>query len=224
MGVLVTALLLALNGAGAAGPAAALAAGNRLFEKDEVEAALEAYARGYAAGPSPADGVLAYNAGTCALRLGRLPEALLWFRRAESEAAGDPWLRDNLILTRRGLGDLAAGDPGWAVWLARTDGLAVAGVVLAWAMLGLLVLAPRRSRRSLAALALAACAAFSAGWLLDRFGPRPAVLLAACPEPRNGLPAGSEVWARPARDGTWHVIGDRRRLLCPASAVGLVKP
>jgi hypothetical protein len=224
LGVLVTALLLALHGSGAADPEAALAAGNRLFEKDEIEAALRAYSGGYAAGTSPEDGVLAYNAGTCALRLGRLPEALLWFRRAEAEAAGDPWLRDNLILTRRSLGDLAAEDPGWAVWLQGRHGFTVAGVVLAWTVLGLLVLAPRLSRLSLAALALAACAAFATGWLLERSGPRPAVLLAACPEPRSGLPAGSEVWARPAKDGAWHVLGDGRRLLCPAPAVGLVKP
>jgi len=221
LGTLLAALLISVSGlAASADPEAALSEGNRLFEKDEVEVALEAYARGYAGGGSPVDGVLAYNAGTCALRLGRLPEALLWYRRAEGIAPGDPWLRDNLALTRRALGDPPEENPLWSALLENRRWTAALGVALAWTALGLLVAAPRLSRGLLAALALFACAAFAAGTLLDRFGPRAAVLLVACPARKDGLPAGSEVWVRPAEDG-WRVV---RGPLCPMTAVGLVQP
>jgi tetratricopeptide (TPR) repeat protein len=219
------ALLFSLSGlATPADPEAAFAEGNRLFEKDEVEGALETYSRAYAGGGSPADGVLAYNAGTCALRLGRLPEALLWYRRAETDAPGDPWLRDNLTLTRRALGDPPEEDPVWKTWLENRRWLAAAGVALSWLALGLLVAVPCSPRGALLALALFACAAFAAGTLLDRFGPHAAVLLAACPGRGGGLPAGSEVWVLPAARGGWRVAGEGPGLLCPAAAVGLVEP
>jgi len=226
LGAFLAVLLLSLSGLTApADPEAALAEGNRRFEKDEIESALEAYSRGYAGGGSSADGVLAYNAGTCALRLGRLPEALLWYRRAEMAAPGDPWVRDNLALTRRALGDPLEENPAWRLWLENRGSLAAAGVALAWVAVGLLVAAPRFPRGLLAVLALLACSAFAAGTLVDRFGPRAAVLLAACPAPQGGgLPAGSEVWVRPAGKGGWHVMDDGRNLRCSVAAVGLVEP
>jgi tetratricopeptide (TPR) repeat protein len=209
-------------------PEMALAEGNRLFEKDEVEAALAAYARGYTREGVLA-GVLSYNAGTCALRLGRLPEALLWYRRAQAATPDDPWLRDNLALTRRALGDPPETALSAGAWLDRRRWLAVAGVALAWAALAVLIFARRdaRLRRLLPLLALLACAAFAAGTLLDRLGPRAAVLLAACPA-KGGLPAGTEVWVRPAASGGWRIVGQtvghRGGLSCPAEAVGLVAP
>ncbi|HEV8577685.1 MAG TPA: hypothetical protein VGX68_01275 [Thermoanaerobaculia bacterium] len=219
-----TALSLCLPGfAATVDPEAALAEGNRRFRRDETAAALDAYVRGYAGGRSPTAGVLAYNAGTCALRLGRLPEALLWYRRAEVLRSGDQWLRDNLILTRRALGDPPEAEPVWGIWLARRRWIAAGGVVLAWAALGLL-LVPRTPRGLFAAAALLACTAFAAGTLPGRIGPRPAVLLAACPAPGGNLPAGSEVWVRAAKQGGWRVFGEGRDLHCPANAVGLVEP
>jgi len=209
-------------------PETALAEGNRLFEKDEVEAALAAYARGYT-GKSVLDGVLsgtlAYNAGTCALRLGRLPEALLWYRRAQAANPDDPWLRDNLALTRRALGDPPEAALSAGAWLDRRRWLAVAGVALAWGALAVLILARRDAhlRRLLPLLALLACAAFGAGTLLDRLGPRAAVLLAACPA-KGALPAGTEVWVRSEAGGGWRVVGQRNGPRCPAEAVGLVAP
>ena len=223
-GVLLTALSLSLPGlAGTADLETALAEGNRKFGKDETEAALETYARGYADGRSPVAGVLAYNAGTCALQLGRLPEALLWFRRAEVLATGDPWLRDNLALARHALGDPPEAEPAWSLWLARRRWIAAGGVVLAWAGFGLLLLLPRLHRGWFAGLVLLAGAAFAAGSLLDRIGPRAAVLLAACPAPGGGLPAGSEVWVLPAGRG-WRVLGEGRELRCPPNSVALVEP
>jgi tetratricopeptide (TPR) repeat protein len=225
LGAVAAVLFLTLAGLAApADPEDFLAEGNRRFEQDDVEAALAAYARGYTGGGSPLDGVLAYNAGTCALRLGRLPEALLWYRRAEAATPGDPWLRDNLALTRRALGDPAEEDSAWGSWSANRRRLALAGVALAWATVLLFVLVRRLPRSLLALFALLACAAFAAGTLLDRFGPRAAVLLAACPARGTGLPAGSEVRVRPAEGGGWHVLGETRKLRCPAEAVGLVEP
>jgi tetratricopeptide (TPR) repeat protein len=193
----------------------ALSEGNRLFERNEIEAALEAYARGWTGDGSRADGVLAYNAGTCALRLGRLPEALLWYRRAETAIPGDPWLRDNLAHTLQALGgDSMAESPAWG------RPLALVGLALAWGALLLVVLARRPSRGLLAVLALLACAAFAAGMLPGRFGPRAAVLLLPC----GGLPAGSEVRVRPLDGGDWRIVGERDRLRCPAEGVGLVGP
>jgi hypothetical protein len=210
-------------------PEMALAEGNRLFDNDGVDSALEVYARGHAGAGSTAGGalaaVLAYNAGTCALRLGRLPEALLWYRRAETARPGDPWLRDNLAMTRRALGDPppeASLSPGG--WLARRRWLAWAGVALAWMALALLVLDRRLPRGLLPLLALLGCAAFAAGTLPGRFGPRAAVLLKACPARGNGLPAGSEVWVRPAEGGGWRLVGAGGGRRCPPEAVGVVAP
>jgi tetratricopeptide (TPR) repeat protein len=220
-------------------PETALAEGNRLFEKDEVEAALAVYARGYT-GKSVLEGVLsgtlagtlAYNAGTCALRLGRLPEALLWYRRAQAADPDDPWLRDNLALTRRALGDPPEPALSAGAWLERRRWLAVAGVALAWGALAVLILARRdvqggrRFRGLLSLLALLACAAFISGTLLDRLGPRAAVLLAACPAKGGlpALPAGTEVWVRAEAGGGWRIVGQQNGSRCPAEAVGLVAP
>ena len=109
------AVLLLLTLAGFALPAAsseaALEQGNRFFDRDELEPALRAYAAGYSGAGSPLDAALASNAGTCALRLGRLPEALLWFRRAEAAALTDPGVRNDLSLVRQALGAVPPEDP-----------------------------------------------------------------------------------------------------------------
>lgn len=223
-GAIAVSLFLALAGPAAARDReSAVAEGNRRFEKDEIEAALETYASGYSGEGSPMDGVLAYNAGTCALRLGRLPEALLWYRRAELANPHDPWLRDNLALTRRSLGEPSE-DPLARVWIAGRRWLTPAGVALAWATLALLLARRRVPRSLLAGFALLACAAFAAGMLLGRRGPRAAVLLAACPAPGGGLPAGREVWVLALESKDWRVIRQDRELRCPQAAIGLVEP
>lgn len=225
--VLLALALAAWAAPGGPSEALALEQGNRLFAHDQIEAALKAYAAGWSGRGSELDGILAYNAGTSALRLGHLPEALLWYRRAEAATPHDPWVRDNLVLTRQSLGSPAAeGDGAWKDWMANGRRLQAAAVVLAWAGLGLLGLGRRRTRGLvilLVLLALSSCLAFAAGEVLDRRGLRPAVLLAACP---GGPPAGSEVWVRPTRDG-WRILGPiagREGARCPARAVGLVAP
>jgi tetratricopeptide (TPR) repeat protein len=204
---------------------AALEEGNRRFARDEVEAALGAYAAGWSGDGSPLDGALAYNAGTCAERLGRLPEALLWYRRAAAATPQDSWVQDNLASTRQALGSPPQPEgarDAWETWVGGGRRLQAAGVALAWAALALLALVKRPSRRVLALLGLLACAAFAAGEVLahrGHRGHRAAVLLAACP---GGPPAGSEVWVKPAGNG-WEIAG-RRGSRCPEGTVGLVEP
>lgn len=203
--------------AGLAAPAdSALTQGNLLFERAEIEAALEAYARGWRGDESQADGILAYNAGTCALRLGRLPEALLWYRRAETAIPSDPWLRDNLTHTRQAL----SVDPAMEESSSWRWPLTFMGVALAWAALLLIVLSRQPSRGLLGLLALLACATFAAGVFPDRFRPREAVLLLPC----GGLPAGSEVRVSPVDGGGWRIVGEGDPPRCPAEGVGLVGP
>lgn len=212
-------LAVACGDRGTAEGTLALEEGNRQFENGEIDSALEAYVRGWTGDGSDLDGILAYNAGTCALRLGRLPEALLWYRRAQAATPRDPWVRDNLAATRGALGTPATEAPlPWALWTTHGRWLALTGVLLAWTVLGLLLLVRRSSRQWLTALALLSCAFFTASLLVGRVGPRPAVLLDECP----GLAAGTEVWVQPAQDG-WRVAG-KGEVLCPAGAVGLVEP
>ena len=84
---------------------AALNEGNRRFRDGQIEAAVEAYLRGYSpAAPHP---TLLYNLGTALHHLDRLPEAILWYRRAAE--SDDLWLKDNLLLARRSLGSQIPG-------------------------------------------------------------------------------------------------------------------
>lgn len=201
-------------------PSVALREGNRLFEEGELEEAMTVYAAGYGRGDSEADPLLAYNLGTTAHHLGRLPEALLWYRRAQAAAPGDPWLRENLDLLRRSLGAPDGPDPLWAAGARAGLWLSVAGVVLAWVALALFVL--RRRRGLLAPLAVLACAVFAGGFLLDRHGPRTGVLLETCPGGTDGLPAGTEVVVVP--DGPGFRLLGHSGLRCPGELVGLIDP
>lgn len=195
-----------------------LAEGNRLFRTGRLEAAMVAYAPGWQAAREPA---LAYNLGTTAHHLGRLPEAVLWYRRAAVDLPDDPWLRDNMALARRTLGPPTAPAPGpLAIAAAHRDLLRWAGVALAWAALPLALVRRRAARWGLAAAALFAWIVFAAGSLLAIAGPRPAVLLADCGQE---LVAGSEVWVTPAGGG-FRVLGTPVDFRCPAAAVGLVEP
>ncbi|MEM6455740.1 MAG: tetratricopeptide repeat protein [Acidobacteriota bacterium] len=186
----------------ASDPAAALQTGNRLFRDGQLEAAVEAYRAG--ADPVAVSPTLAYNLGATLHHLDRLPEALLWYRRAQP--AADPWLADNLLLVRRAL-DAPQLHPvsltGRAAHAALP--LRIAAVVLAWLALAALVLHVRRGgtgslmpAAGLAALALMLYVLVAAA--VHR-GPQPIVLLHTCTDGGIELPAGSEVWARAAAEG-----------------------
>jgi hypothetical protein len=199
----------------------ALVEGNRRFREGDLEGALQAYAAGYAG--SGANPVLAYNLGVAAHRLDRLPEAVLWYRRAQSFMRRDPWLQDNLELARSALGAPERPRPAWAGWVDRRLLLLLSGALLAWSLPFLASHAGRR-RWLIALVAVLSLLSFTAGLLFGRIGPRAAVLLADCPGPGagSGLPAGTEVWVR--RDGPdWRVLGEPEGPVCPDETMALVE-
>lgn len=209
----------------------ALAHGNRLARRGELEAAVDAYAAGWTGDPGGESASLAYNLGTTYHRLGRLPEALLWYRRAEVRSPGDRALAENLDLARTELAAARYPAPGAGGWLASHPAVApTAAVLLAWAAAILLLLRPRLARSRSPALAegawLTAAALALVLWgsalALERWGPQPAVLLDRCSAGGADLPAGSEVWVTPAGDEGWAVPGGPPGLVCPARSVGLL--
>jgi hypothetical protein len=224
--VLLAAPLLALAATAETPSEQALEDGNRLFRQGQVEEALTAYKGGYRG----AEPLLAYNLGTAAHQLGRLPEALLWYRRAlvdTGAADPDPWLLDNLSAVRGQLGAPPVPLPTrWAVLADHRrlwSGLLLA---LSWAAVTLALAAHRRrGHRGLARAADAvtvAAAVVTLAVLAVRWAtPWPAVLLAPC-GPEGELPAGSEVWVRPGTTIHRVMRAGAPPLPCNAEAVGLV--
>ncbi len=239
----VLAAILLLTAAGcaardAAPPAAdatraALDAGNRLFRAGEVDAAVVAYLDGYS--PRAPHPTLLYNLGTALHHAGRLPEAILWYRRAAraktpslwraatSNApllwrAGDPWLEENLWLARRSLGSQALPPTGLPGWLAgHTGGLRWAAIAIAWIILLLVVTRDGMPLRGVLAAAALAIALYGGAAAVERWGPRPAVILEDCPTPAGTLPAGTEAWVHPGT-GAWRISGSGNRS-CPPDAL-----
>lgn len=200
-------------------PLAALAEGNRLFRNGQIEAAAEAYRAGWT--PQVSDPTLLYNLGTAYHHLGRLPEAILWYRRAA--ASGDPWLEDNLRLARGSLGSRALPLRGLLGVLARhAAALRWLAIVLSGAALVVALIGSRLPFWVLGALLLFGAALYGSAVAVERWGPRPAVLLADCETEAGELPAGTEAWVRRRDDGSYGVEG--AGVVCPAEAVGLIFP
>ena len=214
--------LLALPAAGEVAEVdaqSALSTGNRLFRDGQIEAAIAAYREGYS--PSDPHPTLVYNLGAALHHLDRLPEAVLWYRRA---AADDPWLEENLWLARRSLGSQLLPAGGALGFLGRhTGALRVAAIVLAWAVLASVIATARVPRRIFLGTVLLAAALYLGAVAIDRWGPRPAVILTDCIAPTGELPAGTEVWVRRSAEGDWSVSGTADAT-CPAASVGLVFP
>lgn len=213
-------LAAATGDAPATDPQTALVEGNRLFRNGQVEAAVAAYQQGYA--PSSPNPTLLYNLGTALHHLDRLPEAILWYRRAADST--DPWLQDNLWLARRSLGSQVLPPGGSLGWLTRHSGaLRLAAIVLAWATLLLVIFSARFPTWTLLASAALACALYGAAVVVDRWGPHPAVVLADCHSPGGELPAGTETWVRRDADGRWRISGSTNAT-CDDAAIALVSP
>jgi hypothetical protein len=207
---------------------AAVARGNRLVRDGDLAGALEAYGEGWGGGRGGgSDGVLAYNLGTTSHRAGRLPEALLWYRRAAELRPRDPWVADNLALVRSQLDAPRLPAPGPLARLSAAGRpLAVAATAAAWLSLALLVAGRRWAWRPLPGVARAAWAAvglvalglWCTAPLAALAAPRPAVLLADCSGAGGILPAGAEVWVRPAAAGGW-ALTEPGGTRCPSGSV-----
>jgi hypothetical protein len=210
--------------------AAALEEGNRLFRSGRLVEAMTAYAAGWSPGGSAGGGtgagaVLAYNLGTTAHRLGRYPEAVLWYRRAAAARLDDPWLRDNLDLARARSGAEVMPPSGVLGWLAAYRSL-VAGlaVVLVWTALGLRVAALRGGgRRGWPVVAAAALVTWVAAAALGVWGPRPAVLLESCRGADATFAAGTEAWVGRPVAGARPVLGGPVGLTCPERSLGWIE-
>ena len=226
----------------------ALREGNRRLRLGDAESAIAAWEAGWHGGGSGEEAALAYNLATTAHRLGRLPEAVVWYRRAEAAGGGDAWLAENLALARAELGAPALAPAGPLVRLAaRPVMLPALAAGLSWLAAGMLAasLLARgrrepaasaasssgggattavRLRRAGLALGAAALAAWAAGAAVAAGAPRPAVLTAACPAAGGELPAGAEVWVRPAEDGGgWRIAAASPGTVCPPESVGLIE-
>jgi tetratricopeptide (TPR) repeat protein len=209
--------LLAPAAGFAADPVAALSEGNGLVQEGKLEEAVAAYLAGY--DPQAVHPTLAYNLGATYQRMGALPEAILWYRRAER--ADDPWLEDNLLLARRSLGSQTVGNRGpWGQlgqWGAALQGVAIA---LSW----LAALAAwRRWPRALTVACLAgALGALGLVQLAVSRQPRAGVLLKDCAPGNGTLTAGTELWVTPAAAG-WRIAGSNDAV-CPPETIELVDP
>lgn len=200
-------------------PLAALNEGNRLFRNGQIEAAIEAYRAGYS--PRHPHPTLVYNLGTAHHHLGRLPQAVLWYRRAgDSE---DPWLEENLWLARRSLGSLRLPPAGFLGTTARHGTLLRAlGVAIAWGSLGAFFVRRRWQPWVFGVAFFVAGGLYATAAVAERRGPRPAVLVADCASSGGGLPAGTEAWVHRLDDGSFRVAGSEA--VCAAEAVALVFP
>ena len=229
-GVAACLLVLALSAAAddpeepgaASGPTdtrTALQEGNRLFRDGRIEAAAQAYLRGYS--PAEPHPTLVYNLGTALHHLDRLPEAILWYRRAAG--SDDLWLKDNLMLARRSLGRQVLAPGGVLGRLGRqTDSLRLIAIVLAWVTAVAYIASRRAPVWLVAGLAGLAGLIYGGAAAVDYWGPRPAVILQDCVSPAGELPAGTEAWVRPAADGRWLISGSE--LTCPEETLELVWP
>ncbi len=240
---IVLALAASRGAQGASSPAdaaeAALHEGNRLFRAGRIEAAVAAYLEGYS--PQAPHPTVCYNLGTALHHLDRLPEAVLWYRRAARSGgaveafnwrptgatsrlwqAQDPWLEENLWLARRGLGSQVLPPAGPQGWLAgHTGSMRSAAVAIAWITLLLVVARDKIPFRAVIAVAGLAISIYGGAAAVERWGPRPAVILQDCLSRAGQLPAGTEAWVRPDPGG-WRVSGSAGRT-CPPEAVELIR-
>ncbi len=223
LAVLFTATFVAVASAdapAATDPMIALGEGNRLFRDGRLEEAAAAYEAGYRA--DAAHPTLVYNLGTTLHHLDRLPEAILWYRRAGD--SDDAWMHDNLWLARRTLGSQRLPAGGVDGLLVRYGShLAYAGIVLAWLTLGLIVLGERVPTWTWVLAALLAVACFGTSMGASRWASQPAVLMQDCRTEVGELPAGTEAWVRRQPDGQWRIAAESTPL-CPPDSVALVYP
>lgn len=207
----------------AADAVSVLRRGNRLFREGRLEEAYDTYRAGWdATEPHP---MLLYNLATTAHHLGRLPEAILWYRRAEAVRPGDPWVKENLEQARASLGLTPYAPPGLATRVERhRTVLYLLAALLGWTGLALWIVRPRSAARPAMALGIGALVLYAAVAVAAAVAAAPAVLLEDCSDVGADLPAGSELWFVTGTDGTPEALLGGARVSCPESAVAPVDP
>jgi len=201
----------------------ALNEGNRLYRSGRLAEAVEAYRKGYSpAAPNP---TLLYNLGTALHHLDRLPEAILWYRRAQP-ASDDPWLEENLWLARRTLGSQVLPAAGAMGWLERHgNALRWGGTIAAWLGLIAMIALPRLPLWTFVPVAVVAIVLYGAAVFGDRWGPHAAVLLEDCPTTGGSIPSGTEVWVRRTDREQWEIAtGGPAVVACSEDSLALVFP
>ncbi len=196
----------------------ALREGNRLFREGRVEEAHEAYLRGYDI--NVPHSILFYNLGTTAQHLGRLPEAILWYRRAESLSPRDPWLQENLEIARDTLGLRPYSAPGFSGGIVRNArALYYLSALLAWG--GALLWLVRGRHPPLVPLILlgSGLLVYAGTLLASQSAPAAVVLIEDCASTAGDLPAGSEVWVVRSGAATIEVAAGQLSLQCKLEAV-----
>jgi tetratricopeptide (TPR) repeat protein len=216
------AILTVLLGVQAAGAQvdqiSALREGNRLFRDGRVEEAHEAYLRGY--DPEVPHGVLFYNLGTTAQHLGQLPEAILWYRRAESLSPRDPWLQENLQNARDTLGLHPYEAPGFAGDIARNlRPLLYLAALLAWAGALTWLVRSRRPLRVPLMLLASGILIYAGALTVARAAPMAAVLIEDCASADGDLPAGSEVWVVAQSADSTEIAAGELTMQCPSDVI-----
>lgn len=202
------------------GSQAAVLEGNQLFRNGQIAEAVETYMGGYS--PESPHPTLLYNLGTALHHLDRLPEAILWYRRAAG--SDDPWLQENLWLARRSLGSQTLAPAGALGWLSQNPRLpTLAAVVVSWVTLLFIILGPRGGIWPVVAGGLLTLGLLGAGAAVRHWGLQPAVMLQDCSTALGDLPAGTEAWVRRGTDGTWLVSG-AGTAGCPDDSLALVAP
>ncbi len=219
--VLAIAPLLAASVEAQSDQVRALREGNRLYRENRVEEAYDAYSAGYdPAAPHP---VLSYNLGAAAHRLDRLPEAILWYRRAAVVNPGDPWLSDNLESARATLGLQPYAAPGIASAVSRHARiLYYLAALVAWMGAGLWLARSRGPLRPVAVLLAVAVAVWGVAFLASRSTPAAAVITADCSGRDGDLPAGSEVWISRRTGDSVEIAAGGLLITCRADAVSPV--
>ncbi len=196
----------------------ALQEGNRLFEAGDLAGAVSTYRLGY--DPRQPNLTLTYNLATALHHSERLPEAILWYRRAMSD---DPWVEENLWLARKSLGSQRLPLTGFRGWLV-THGPRAADALVAWvwlACLGAVVLPGNRLRPAVAAAGMGTLLYLALAVAATRT-PKAVVFLEDCETGSVELPAGTEAWAVRTQQG-WE-IASAENAVCPESSLGLVNP
>jgi tetratricopeptide (TPR) repeat protein len=105
--------------------------------------------------PAAEEGALLYNMGNCAYRLGRLPDAILLYRRAQIHLPRDREVAFNLRLTEAKLGVSPPASPSLTTSAARIldsltpqEHLALVGALETVGLAGMVLLRRRRAARN----------------------------------------------------------------------------